>query len=273
MKKIWSVASLIIFAGALLFVASLQKMPIRADDKDSEIIVETENPQIFIEATEDKIISESPYVELTEEDVYSFFQTTYAYWQDKPYSGEWCYMEIDGNPFAEFGCGLCCMANIYDTLSPYEVSPLDMYKYAREVSNYSPNGEVAAIGWGDIKATLEACGMDCELQTKAYTYAEFQKQIEECQTAIVLVCSANDDTYWEKTVGHYVNIGLYDKETDTVFLSDPGKIAHNRQWIPLRYVYDALKTGSSYQFLTVDQYIEKENQWKADGITENWIRP
>ena len=68
-------------------------------------------------------------------------------------------------------------------------------------------------------------------------------------------------------------IWLYDEETDTVFLTDPGKIACNRVRIPLRYVYNSLKTASNYQYLVIHEYVEENNLWKADGITEDWNRP
>jgi hypothetical protein len=89
----------------------------------------------------------------------------------------------------------------------------------------------------------------------------------------VLVSSVYDNTYWTTTKGHYVSIWNYDKDTDTVFLADPGKISRNRQRIPLRYVYNALKISSDYQFLLVTDYVEENNQWKGNGITEQWNRP
>ena len=57
------------------------------------------------------------------------------------------------------------------------------------------------------------------------------------------------------------------------FLADPGGPDRNRTWIPLRYVYDALKTSSQYQYLLVNGYAEEDNQWKQDGIDEAWVEP
>ena len=62
-------------------------------------------------------------------------------------------------------------------------------------------------------------------------------------------------------------------QDDTVFLAEPGSPTNNRTRIPLRYVYDALKTTSKFQYLLVEQYQEEENQWKESGIDENWNRP
>ena len=55
-----------------------------------------------------------------------------------------------------------------------------------------------------------------------------------------------------------------------VFLAEPGDPENNRTWIPLRYVYDALKTVSQYQYLTVTAYAEESNQWKWNGIDDVW---
>ena len=97
--------------------------------------------------------------------------------------------------------------------------------------------------------------------------------MEQMESAIVLISSKEDDTYWKDTPGHYVNIWLYRKEDDTVFLAEPGSPENNRSRIPLRYVYDALKTISTFQYLAVEEYQEEDNQWKADGIDELWNAP
>ena len=46
--------------------------------------------------------------------------------------------------FGNFGCGLCCMANIYCTLTEHTCSPWDMYEYARQVSGYAPSRKIGA---------------------------------------------------------------------------------------------------------------------------------
>ena len=56
-------------------------------------------------------------------------------------------------------------------------------------------------------------------------------------------------------------------------MAEPGNREKNRSRIPLRYVYDALKTGSTFQYLAVKGYAEAENMWRADGIEEDWCRP
>lgn len=202
--------------------------------------------------------------------IYTFLQGPRAYSEGLPWSGEWCQMVTRKNSFGGFGCGLCCMANIYSTLTGYECSPLDMYEYATQVSAYYPTKESGAIGWEDMKTTLKEAGFTCDVYRKPGTYEEFQEQMRQTKSAVVLVSSYEDDTFWKDTGGHYVNIWLYQPDTDMVFLAEPGDPENNRTWIPLRYVYDALKTVSQYQYLAVTSYKEEENHWKWNGIDDNW---
>lgn len=209
---------------------------------------------------------------IQEEDIYSFLQGPGSWGERRSWSGEWCEFEIDGNRFGGFGCGLCCMTNVYDTLSPYEVSPWDMFENARVASDYSPGGEYGAIDWQEMRCTLDVCGISGELHRKPDTFEEFRAQVRGALSAIVLVSNGNEDTYWPNTKGHYVNIWLYERD-DTIFLAEPGNPGRNRTRIPLRHIYDSLKMGSSYQYLLVTGYSEEENRWRASGISENWCRP
>lgn len=202
--------------------------------------------------------------------VYSFLQGPRAYQEGLPWSGNWCEKTVGWNTFGGFGCGLCCMANIYSTLSPYECSPWDMYEFATASSCYYPTKESGAIGWTDMRTALRAAGFACDLYRKPKTYKKFKKQMEASKSAVVLVSSAYDDAFWKDTPGHYVNIWYYREETEEVFLAEPGDPENNRTWIPLRYVYDALKTVSQYQYLAVTSYSEEDNVWKQDGIDDVW---
>ncbi|MBO5373798.1 MAG: hypothetical protein J6A75_13915 [Lachnospiraceae bacterium] len=204
------------------------------------------------------------------ERVYSFSQGPRAYNEGRPWGGEWCQKIVKGNSFGGFGCGMCCMANIYSTISPYECSPWDMFEYATQVTYYYPSRDGGAIGWGDIKTTLENTGFECNVHRKPGSYEYFQEVIKKSKSAIVLVSSYNDDTFWEDTSGHYVNIYLYQEDTDMVFLAEPGDLEKNRTWVPLKYVYDALKTASNFHYLTVEAYDEEKNNWKHNGIDEIW---
>lgn len=205
--------------------------------------------------------------------VYSFLQGPKSWGEGRAWSGAWSGEYVKGNYFGNFGCGLCCMANIYSTVTDYTCSPWDMYEHAREVSGYTPTRKTGAIGWADMKVTLKKSGFTCELCNKPGSYEEFQRQIAGAKSAVMLVCSRDDDTFWKKTGGHYVNIWMYDGRTDEVFLSDPGDPERNRSTIPLRYVYDALKTASQYQYLLVTDYQEENNAWKQNGIEDAWVKP
>ncbi len=204
------------------------------------------------------------------EQVYTFFQGPRAYTEGYRWGGEWCQQIVKGNSFGGFGCGMCCMANIYSTLTPYECSPWDMFEHATQVTYYYPSKEGGAIGWGDMKTTLESVGFEANVHRKPGSYEYFQEVIKKSKSAIVLISSSNDNTFWTDTGGHYVNIYLYQEDTDMVFLAEPGDLDKNRTWIPLRYVYDALKTVSNFHYLTIDSYEEDKNTWKHNGIDEIW---
>lgn len=237
--------------------------------KEFEENLSNENKEMLMEAVawmQNKEI-------LTQDNVYTFLQGPRAYSESQTWSGEWATTYVNKNSFGGFGCGLCCMANIYSTLSGYECSPLDMLDYARAVSGYYPTKKSGAIGWESMNVTMQNCGFTCELLNKPDSYEEFQEQMKTALSAVVLVSSYNDDTFWKDTSGHYVNIWLYDETTDQVFLAEPGDPENNRSEIALRYVYDALKTSSQYQYLLVTGYSEESNQWKSDGIDDVWNAP
>lgn len=254
---------------AVILEATIPKTPlyagIYAEFQRNEMAILAENRDV-LEAAAERALHPEAYV-------YTFLQGPKSWEEKRAWSGEWSNEYVKGNYFGNFGCGLCCMANIYCTLTEYTCSPWDMYEYARQVSGYAPTRKTGAIGWADMKVTLRKSGFDCTLNNKPDSYEAFQEQIRQAKSAVVLVCSRDDDTYWENTGGHYVNISLYREETDEVFLADPGGPTRNRNWIPLRYVYDALKTASQYQYLLVNDYAEENNLWKQDGIDEAWVAP
>ena len=166
--------------------------------------------------------------------VYSFLQGPKSYSEGIPWAGSWCEAAVGYNKFGGFGCGFCCMANIYSTLTDYECSPLAIYEFAKGVSQYYPTSESGAIGWKDMKKTLKAAGFTCKNYRKPATYGEFREQMRHTLSAIVLVSSADDAAFWQDTPGHYVNIWLYQEDDDMVFLAEPGNPWNNRTWIPLR---------------------------------------
>lgn len=210
---------------------------------------------------------------IQEQNVYTFLQGPRSWEEGIPWSGEWSQFQVEGNPFGGFGCGLCCLANIYDTLSPYEVSPWGMFWFAKKASDYAPDGAYGAIGWEAMRDTLKRCGVQGKLHKKPGAYGKFQQQMNGSKSMVALVCSGDDDTFWQDTPGHYVNLWLYQEEDDTVFLAEPGNPERNRTRVPLRYVYDALKSSSKFQYLSIKGYLDEENQWKASRIDERWNRP
>jgi len=221
-----------------------------------------------ITASDIQAVSLTPEERVT--GVYTFLQGPKSYGEGRTWSGSWCEKTAGYHSFGGFGCGLCCMANIYSTLTDYECSPWDMYEFATAVSSYYPSKESGAIGWEDMRTTLSAAGFACKLRRKPKTYAAFRRQIRKAESAVVLISSANDDSFWKDTPGHYVNIWRYREDTDEVFLAEPGDPERNRTFVPLRFVYDALKTVSQFQYLTVTSYSEEGNIWKKNGIEEDW---
>lgn len=217
--------------------------------------------------------AKAAYGPITEADIYSFLQGPLAWGSRMSWSGIWAETVVDENSFAGFGCGLVVLANVYSTISQYECSPLDMLSFARSVSNYYPTYEAGAIGWDDMNLTLQQTGMVTQLRKKPVAYEEFQEDIASAKASIVLISSAQDDSFWQDVPGHYVTLYLYDEDTDTVFLTDSGDPLKNRTRIPLRYVYDALKRVSEYQYLKINAYSESGNLWKKNGITDIWVRP
>ena len=221
----------------------------------------------------DAFITSADLTDLSEDKIYTFFQGPVAWNTKQEYSGSWCEEVLAGQRFSVFGCGHCCMANIYSTLTPFICSPVDMFDLAKEVTEYAPSSEAGAIAWEYIQEALDYTGIESSLCEKDESYADFQQKMSEGITAIVNVNSGDDDTYWQDTYGHYVNIWLYDQADDTVFLADSGSPGHNRQRIPLKYVYDAMKTSDSYQYLLVEGFYPNGNNWKHDGIEMDWNPP
>lgn len=206
-----------------------------------------------------------PEVDPTE-GVYTFLQGPKSWKEKRPWSGVWGKTMLEGGSFGGFGCGLCCMANIYSTITPYECSPLDMYEFAKEKTEYWSG----AIEWAYLKEGMEELGFLCSLGKKPKNYEDFRSQIESSQAAILLISSAEDSSYWQDTPGHYITSFLYQKENDTIFLGDSGNPDHNRQWVSLRTIYKALKTSSRYQFMTVSAYQDEKNKWRKNGIKDKW---
>lgn len=200
----------------------------------------------------------------------TFLQGPKSWKSGLQWSGEWGKTYYDGSSFGAFGCGLCCTANIYCSLTDYRCSPVDMYNYAKRVTEYEGGG---AIDWGYMKRTLTVAGFTCKVGKKPERYEEFQSIVEESQACVVVVSSNDSTCYWKDTPGHYVTLFLYDKELDKVFLADSGDPGHNRHWVSLNKIYRSLKTANHWQYMSVLNYDEEKDQWKHKKINGNCVLP
>lgn len=188
---------------------------------------------------------------LTEDDIYSYLQGIKSFEKGNEWAGSWCYEEAGGQQFSQFGCGICCLSNMYSTFSKEACPPDTMYQWAQQYSNYAPDSGVGALSWDQLVCICNSLDIPCDLAGKPADYKDFQEMAVSNRTLLVLVSSENDDTIWQEVPGHYVNLWLYDSETDTVFLTDSKGPKNNRRRVPLSDVYRALKTSSSYQILMV----------------------
>lgn len=213
--------------------------------------------------------SNAPETKAPEEGIYTYLQGPKSWGKRLPWSGEWGVTHYDGGSFGGFGCGLCCIANLYSSLTPYQCTPADAYRFAKRTTEYHGGG---AIDWGYMRDALTLQGFSCSLQKKSPTYEEFQKLMEESMAAVVLVSSADSKCYWKDTPGHYVTIFLYNKKSDKVFLADSGDPKHNRHYISLKKIYKSLKTASAYQFLNIISYDKKSDTWKHKKADGNWVK-
>lgn len=204
------------------------------------------------------------------EKIATFFQGPKAWERRLEWSGKWGKEYYDGGSFGGFGCGLCCMANIYTTFSGHECSPVDMYEYAKKKSGYGGGG---AIDWGYMKDTLKSLGFTSDVWRKPGKYEKFQKLVKDSMACIVVVSSYDSDCYWKDTPGHYVTLFSYDEETDRIFLGDSGDPSHNRQWVPLKKIYKSLKTSNRWQCLAVTSFDAEKDQWKHEGFGGTCVLP
>lgn len=198
------------------------------------------------------------------EQIVSYFQGSVSWKSKLTWSGDWGKKKFKEKKFGAFGCGLCGMANIYSSLTPYYCSPLDMYEYAKGNSGYKGAG---AIEWWNMRTVLEKTGFTCEMGKKPKDYKEFQRIVSKSEAMIILVSNHAKKSMWKDTTGHYAAIFLYDKSTDKVFLTDSGSYERNRKWVPLKKIYQSLKTKSDYQYLSVTSYEKKNDTWRNTEFT------
>lgn len=204
--------------------------------------------------------------------IYTFLQGPKSWKQKRAWSGYWGNAYMNGSKFGAFGCGLCCMANVYSTITPsvYRASPVDMYNFTKKNTGYWGG---SAIDWKFMVIGMRKAGIHCGPRIKPKTYFAFKKDIAASKCAVVLVSSYDSSCYWKYTPGHYVTIFDYDKKSDTVFLADSGDPSHNRKRISLKKVYRSLKMASRYQYVRVKGYSKNRDKFKNTRARGKWIRP
>lgn len=227
----------------------------------------------FATATPAAVPTESPKPTATPDPtkkIATFLQGPKSWKKRLNWSGHWSEEFYDGGSFGSFGCGLCCMANIYTTFSGHQCSPTDMYQYAKKMTDYGGGG---AIDWGYMKAALQSAGFSSDVWRKPKQYTSFQKKVKDSLACIVVVSSYDSDVYWENTAGHYVTIFTYDEKTDRVFLADSGNPDHNRKWVKLDKIYRSLKKSNKWQILAVTRFDAKKDKWQHKGFGGTCVLP
>ncbi len=185
-----------------------------------------------------------------EKKISSYIQLPKDYRPGDKWAGDWADIESGGQTFFTFGCGVCCLSNILSTLGDKVIEPDDMFRLVKAQTDYNPDSGVGAVSWGQLQTVCANAGLKTALKVKPNTLDEFRKDVADSVTTLVLVCRENDDALWFYTKGHYVNLWEYDPENDTVFVTDPSGL-FNRNRVMVEDVYNALKTRSSSQYMTV----------------------
>ena len=199
--------------------------------------------------------------------IYSFVQCPFDFYPDPRCTGDWVNITAGGQEFMYFGCGTCCLSNIWSTLTGEVITPDVMFERAKEKTDYNPDSGIGAISWRQLKQVLSESGLNVETKRKPSDYELFKKDAAEASTLLVLVCKDNDDKLWFYTNGHYVTIWEYDPETETVFVADPSGM-FNRMRVDLIDIYNALKTSSDAQYMMIRSKGTEQTRELAHGSVQ-----
>jgi len=188
----------------------------------------------------DPIYHTSSYVDNSaespeEQKIYSFVQTTWKYYPDLRWTGPWSCIEAGGQEFFYFGCGICCLTNIYDTLTGDVVSPTTMYEWCRKYSSYNPDSGKGAISWGQLTEMCRKLGLDATVHKKK-DYNTFMNDLKEADCVLALVSKDGIGSIWPDTNGHYITLWNYDTPSHTVFVTDSSGL-RNRTRVRLSDVF------------------------------------
>lgn len=263
---IYMIVPVLIISMILLICVSYFRSPDDGADKDVKPVMEEVDKEPQALSTPESSVRPEDRTD----EIYTYLQGPQSWKKKREWSGSWGKKHMDGGSFGGFGCGLCCLANVYSSVTPYRCTPVQMYKYAKKVTGYGGGG---AISWGYMRRTLTKLGFEAKARKKPQSYKSFQKQISSSICSIVLVSSNDSKCYWKDTPGHYVTIFLYDEKKDKVFLADSGDPEHNRKWISLKKIYRSLKTASDWQYITVKSFDDSKCGWKNDNVKGKWVKP
>lgn len=187
-----------------------------------------------------------------ENTIYSYVQVPEEYCHDERWTGDWVDIESGGQKFFYFGCGVCCLSNVYSTFCRIPITPDIMFKWAKKYTDYNPDSGRGALSWRQLKQMYERFGCVTETKHKPDDYTDYREDVKNSDTTMVLVCKYNDDKLWFYTMGHYVNLWNYDPKDETVFVTDSSGL-FNRKRVKLIDVYNALKTSSDAQYMCIDK--------------------
>ena len=224
-----------------------------SDDNDSDALRNVGSTgHATLNGDDSPTVRDSDSGTFSENGIYSYLQGITSYENGLEWSGDWSEIETGGRLFSSFGCGLCCLANMCCTLTGNIVTPGDMYYQAKEETTYSPGWGGGAIAWDELSDMCTILGMPGTLKRQPDDYADFQADMKNARTILVLVSSYSDDAIWKGVEGHYANIWLYDESDDTVFLTCSLGKTHNRTRVSLRDIYNALYGGNDWSYLMVE---------------------
>ena len=190
--------------------------------------------------------------------IYSYVQVPEGYYDVEEWIGDWTHLEAGGQEFFYFGCGICCLSNMYSTFYQTPVTPDVMFELTKANTDYYPDSGKGAVSWTQLKQMCVLFEIPSEVKQKPYDYSAFQYDVMTADTTMVLVCKDNDDKLWYYTKGHYVNLWEYDPVTDTVFVTDASGM-FNRARVNLRDIYNALKTASDAQYMVAFRPVGQES--------------
>ena len=91
--------------------------------------------------------SEEIKEKVKEEEIFTFLQGPKSWEERRDWSGAWGRAFYDGGSFGGFGCGLCCLANVYSTESRYQCTLLICTNLPKETLDMMGVGQSHGTIW------------------------------------------------------------------------------------------------------------------------------